>query len=299
MAMFAKTPSLKFFAPVTALLAVVGLTFFIRQAQAATKSFTLTAEQKNVSVGSGMTFDAWTYNGTIPGPLLTVDQGDDVKMTLINHTSNAHGIEVQAAQMSPAHFSGDPMQPIHYGFIAEVPGVFEYHCSAPPILEHIARGMYGMMIVKPKNGWPNGKAQDVEIIQSELYGLPNKKGFIVGDREKMVAGHPDFVVFNGVMNKYDLQHPIAIKVGELVRVFFVNAGPSLTSAFHVSGALFSTVYRDGNPANALHNLTTLAVPPGDGAVFEFRVTQPGIYPFMDLDWSHKYKGADGVFRATK
>lgn len=299
MGMLAKNPSLKFLAPVVAFLAAVGLAFSFGQAQAAAKSFTLTAQQNTLSIGAGMTFSAWTYDGTIPGPLLKVDQGDEVKITLVNHTSDAHGIDVQAAQISPEHFSGDPMKPVHYSFTAKVPGVFEYHCSAPPILEHIARGMYGMMVVKPKGGWPNGKAQDVELIQSEFYGLPNKKGLIAGSHEKMVAGHPDFVAFNGALNKYNRQHPIKIKVGELVRVFFVNAGPSLTSSFHVSGALFSTVYRDGNPANVMHDLTTLAVPPSDGAVFEFRVTQPGVYPFMDLDWAHQYKGASGVFLATK
>lgn len=299
MSMLGKNPSLKFLPPAAAFLALVGLTFLSGQAQAATKSFTLTAEQKTVGIGSGMTFNAWTYSGTVPGPLLKVDQGDEVKITLVNHTSDAHGVDVQAAQISPQHFIGDPMKTVRYSFTAEVPGVFEYHCSAPPVLEHIARGMYGMMVVKPKGGWPNGKAQDVELIQSEFYGKPNKKGYVVNNYDKMVAGHPSFVVFNGALNKYNRQHPIKIKVGELVRVFFVNAGPSLTSSFHVSGVLFSTVYRDGNPANAMHNLTTLAVPPSDGAVFEFRVTQPGIYPFMDLDWAHQYKGASGAFLATK
>lgn len=299
MAIPAKNRSLKSLAPAAVLLALAGLTLSAGRSQAATRNFTLTAEQNHVSIGSGMTFNAWTYNGTIPGPLLKAKQGDDVKIDLVNHTSDAHGIDVQAAQILPGHFSGDPMKTVSYSFTAEVPGVFEYHCSAPPILEHIARGMYGMMVVEPSGGWPNGKAREIEIIQSEFYGLPNKRGFVVGDHAKMVAGHPDFVVFNGALNKYDREHPVNIKVGELVRVFFVNAGPSLTSAFHVSGVLFSTVYRDGNPANALHNLTTLAVPPSDGAVFEFRVSQPGLYPFMDLDWAHQYKGASGLFRATR
>ena len=91
----------------------------------------------------------------------------------------------------------------------------------------------------------------------------------------MVQARPDFVVFNGALNKYGFEHPIDIKVGKLVRVFFVNAGPSLTSAFYVTGVLFDTVYKSGNPANAMHGLNTLAGPPSDGAVFEFRVTEPG------------------------
>ena len=90
-----------------------------------------------------------------------------------------------------------------------------------------------------------------------------------------------------------------IKTGKLVRVFFLNAGPNLTSAFHVSGVLFSTVYRSGNPADALRNINTLAIPPSDGAVFEFRVTQPGDYEFTDLNRAHQYKGATGIFRAAR
>jgi hypothetical protein len=106
------------------------------------------------------------------------------------------------------------------------------------------------------------------------------------------------VVFNGAVDKYGLSNPIPIKVGDLVRVFFVNAGPNLTSAFHVAGVLFSTVYRSGNPADALHGVNTLEVPTGDGAVFEFKVNQPGDYSFIDLNRAHQYKGAAGVFRAT-
>lgn len=281
-----------------ALLALLSTASFPSPSGAATKSFTLTAERKRVSIGSGMTYNAWTYDGTVPGPTLKAAQGDEVKIELLNHTHDAHGIDVHGAQISPEHFGGDPMKPVSYSFPALVPGVFEYHCSAPPILDHIAAGMYGMMIVEPKGGWPNGEAQDVTIIQSEFYGLPDKSGFVVGDHDKMVAGQPDFIVYNGAVDKYDLEHPIKIKVGKLVRVFFVNAGPSGTAAFHVAGVLFSTVYRDGNPANAMRNLNTLAVPPSDGAVFEFRVKEPGIYPFLDLDRAHQYKGASGIFSAA-
>jgi nitrite reductase (NO-forming) len=282
-----------------ALLAVVSLVNMPRPSAAATKSFTLTTERKLVSVGGGMTYKAWTYNGTVPGPVLKVTQGDEVKVDLVNHTKEAHGINIHAAQISPQHFTGDPMKSVDYSFVAKVPGVFMYHCTATPILDHIAAGMYGMMVVKPKDGWPDGDAQEITIVQGELYGLPDKSGLILSSHARIVQAHPDFVVFNGTLNKYTVDHPINIKVGKLVRVFFVNAGPSLTSAFYVTGVLFDTVYKSGNPANAMHGLNTLAVPPSDGAVFEFRVTEPGDYPFMDLNRAQQYKGATGIFRATR
>jgi len=281
-----------------AMLAVISLASMPCFSQASTKTFTLTVERKRVSVGGGMTFNAWTYSGTVPGPVLKVMQGDEVNINLVNHTKDAHGINVHAAQISPDHFTGDPMKSVSYSFTANVPGVFIYHCTAPPILDHIASGMYGMMIVEPKAGWPNGDAQEVTIVQSELYGLPDAHGFIVGSHGKIVQARPDFVVFNGALNKYSFDHPIDIKVGKLVRLFFVNAGPSFSSAFYVTGVLFDTVYKSGNPANAMHGINTLEVPPSDGAVFEFRVTQPGYYQFMDQNRAQQYKGANGVFRAT-
>jgi nitrite reductase (NO-forming) len=281
-----------------AMLVVASAAGLPRSAHASAKTFTLTVERKRVSVGGGMTFNAWTYNGTVPGPVLRAVQGDEVKIDLINHTKDAHGINVHAAQISPQHFDGDPMKSVSYSFSAEVPGVFTYHCTAAPILDHIASGMYGMMIVEPKAGWPDGNAQEVAIVQGELYGLPDAHGFIVGAHGKMVEAKPDFVVFNGALHRYDVEHPIEIKVGKLVRVFFVNAGPNLTSAFHVTGVLFDTVYKGGNPVNAMHGLDTLEIPPSDGAVFEFRVTEPGDYQFMDLNRAQQYKGANGVFRAT-
>jgi nitrite reductase (NO-forming) len=267
---------------------------------AAQAKFTFTAERKQISIGPGLAYPAWTYNGTVPGPLIRVKQGDDVQISLINHTTDAHGLYTHAAQLNDENFSGPPgAKELTYRFVAQVPGVFDYHCTAEPVLDHIAAGMYGMMIVDPKNGWPNGKAQEVMLVQGEFYGTPDAHGLIRPDHSKMVEGQPDFVVFNGRISRFDADHPIPIKVGQLVRVFFINIGPNLFSDFHVVGAIFSTVYLSGNPADALHDIQTLEVGPGDGAVFEFTVDHPGTYMFMDHSMGHAYKGAKGIFRATQ
>src|SRR5579863_1392677 len=263
-------------------------------AHAAQVTFPLEVVSKPVTIGTGLTYNASTYNGTVPGPVLKAKQGDEVTVKLVNKTGDAHGIYTHAAEMLPSHFAGDPMRPVDYTFHANVPGVFAYHCYAPPVLDHIASGMYGMMIVEPEGGWPNGDAQEVTLVQSEFYGLPDAHGFIKGDHSKMIKAQPDFIVFNGTLNRYDLSHPITIKTGKLVRVFFVNAGPNLTSAFHVAGVLFSSVYRSGNPADALHGLNTFEVAPSDGAVFEFTVKEAGNYSFTDLNRASEYKGAVGT-----
>jgi nitrite reductase (NO-forming) len=268
-------------------------------AEPVTRSFALTVEDKRVDIGAGMSYAASTYDGTVPGPVLRVRQGDKVTIHLINHTTSAHGIDIYAAQISPNNFSGDPGKEVTYTFRADVPGVFAYHCSAIPVLRHVADGMYGMMIVEPKDGWPNGKAREIDIVQGEFYGTPDKQGLVIGSSKKMIDAQPDFVVFNGMVNRYDAEHPIPIKVGQLVRVFFLDAGPNLPSVFHVSGAIFSTVYRSGNPADTLRDVPSFEVGPGNGAVFEFKVTEPGKFQFSDQSMAHPYKGAIGVFRATR
>jgi nitrite reductase (NO-forming) len=261
------------------------------------KTFTLTVVDKRIDIGLGLTYDAWTFDGHVPGPLLRVRQGDEVTIKLINPTTMAHGIDTHAAEIAPnLHFAAPAGQRnLSYTFRARVPGAFLYQCSAIPALSHIANGMYGMMIVDPAQGWP--KEHEVMIVQGEYYGTPDKNGLVAGDSRKEVEERPDFVVFGGVVDRY-VEHPIPIKTGELVRIFFVNAGPNLSSTFHVTGAIFSTVYRGGNPANAMHDLASFEVGPGDGAVFEFRVHEPGDYAFIDHALARTTKGAEGVFRAA-
>jgi nitrite reductase (NO-forming) len=266
---------------------------------AADHTFTLTAERKQVSIGSALSYNAWTYDGTVPGPTLRVRQGDNVTIRLVNQTRDAHGIEILAAQIAPRHFSGDPSTTINYSFPAMIPGVFDYHCSAIPVLDHVASGMYGMMIVEPLAGWPGGKAHEVTIVQGEFYGTPDPHGLVVGDHSRMLQAQPDFVVFNGAVGHYGISSPILIKVGELVRLFFLNAGPNLNATFHVSGIIFSTVYRDGNPTHAVHEVPSVELSPDQGAVLEFKVSEPGEYRFYDAAGAHSYKGALGVFRAEE
>lgn len=265
--------------------------------QAPAKTFTLTVEKKRIEIGDGMTYDAWTFNGTVPGPQLRIQQGDEVSVELLNHTPDAHGLNIHAAQISSAHFGGDTRNPLKYKFRADVPGVSVYHCNGIPILDHIGHGMYGAVIVDPKEGWPSGEAQEITLVQSEFYGTPRPNGRVIPDHTKMLDARPDFVVFDGELNKTGAEHPIPIKVGKTVRVFFVNAGPNLISTFHVAGVIFSTIYPGGNPANPLHGIDNLVVGPSTGAVFEFKVSEAGDYRFMDLNREHQYRGAMGVFHA--
>ncbi len=283
------------------LAAALGTTLLLASAprlHAATRNFTLTVGKNQVDIGGGMKYAAWTYNGTVPGPVLRVRQGDTVNLRLDNPTSDAHGIFIGGAQIAPHHFGGDPLAPVNYSFKAEVAGVFAYHCTAIPVLDHIAGGMYGMLIVEPKGGWPGGPAQEVTLVQSEFYGLPNASGLVIGDHAKMVDAHPDFVVFNGKLNHYTIDHPIPLKAGKPVRLFFLDAGPNLSSTFSIEGVIFRTVYAGGNPANAMHGLANFQVGAGGSAIFEFTIGEPGNYPFADQSRAGAYKGARGIFSVT-
>ena len=274
-----------------------GLPAAVHAAASAKKPFTLKVEDKRIDIGLGLSYDAWTYDGTVPGPVLRAREGDEVTVKLINPTTMAHGFDTHAAQLAPKpHFvAPDGQRNLSFSFRADVPGAFLYQCSAIPTLSHVANGMYGMMIVDPAAGWP--PAHEVMLVQGEYYGTPDKNGLVAGDSRKQVEERPDFVVFNGAIDRY-VEHPIPIKVGELVRVFFVNAGPNLSATFHVSGVIFSTVYRGGNPADAMHGLASFEVGPGDGAVFEFRVHEAGDYEFIDHALARTTRGAQGVFRAA-
>ncbi|MBI2117157.1 MAG: multicopper oxidase domain-containing protein [candidate division NC10 bacterium] len=276
------------------LIGLLALPFQLASAQEV-KKFVIIAEEKRIDVGEGFRYDAWTYNGTVPGPVIRVHEGDDVEITLVNKGKVAHGIDTHAAQISPgrAFRAVDPGASHTFRFRAEAPGVFLYHCSAPPILNHIANGLYGAMIVEPRKGFP--PAREFVVVQGELYGEPDSQGLIAGDTKKMSEERPDFVIFDGAINRH-VGEPLPIKAGELVRVYFVNAGPNLVSSFHIIGTLLRTVYVGGNPENRLRGVQTFEVGPGNGAILEFMVKEPGDYPLVDHAIARVYKGAVALFR---
>lgn len=185
-----------------------------------------------------------------------------------------------------------PGKSIKFSFVARVPGAFIYHCGTPPVLLHIASGMYGVMIVDPKEPLP-AAAESYVIEQSEWY-TQQVAGKLMGPSyEKMLKERPDEVVFNGAAFQYR-DHPLPVTAGKRVRLYFVDAGPSLWSSFHVIGAIFDKVYPDGDTAHALSGVSTYSVGPGAGAIFDLVIPDPGKYAFVDHDMAHAMVGAVGV-----
>lgn len=248
-----------------------------------------------VAIANGVNYQAWTYGGTVPGPIIHVRQGQTVNVTLTNHGTMGHSIDFHAAQTEPNlnYVDIQPGKSLKFSFVASVPGAFIYHCETQPILLHVANGMYGVLVVDPKTPLPPASESYV-IEQSEWY-TQQVGGHLMGaNYEKMLAERPDEVIFNGVAFQYR-EHPLVVTAGKRLRIYFVDAGPNLWTSFHVIGSMFDKVYPDGDPAHALSNVSTYTVGPGAGAIFDLVIPKPGKYAFVDHDLAHLMVGAVGVF----
>ena len=257
------------------------------------KQITLEVKDVNLEVAPGVVMSAWTFNGTVPGPVIHLRQGDTVNFTLVNHGSTAHSIDFHAAQTpwDMNYQSIQPGQSLSFTWTAQLPGVFLYHCGTPPVLHHIASGMYGAIVVDPAEPLP--PAKEYVLLQSELYLTQGADGYYVTDSAKATAIQPSYVVFNGYANQYQAA-PLTADPGQLVRLWVVNAGPTTFSAFHVIGALFQNTYADGNPANKQYGNQTVTIPPGGGYMVELNIPDAGLYPFVTHSFAYTGLGALGL-----
>ncbi|HIW33772.1 MAG TPA: multicopper oxidase domain-containing protein [Candidatus Paenibacillus intestinavium] len=255
----------------------------------------MTSQVTNVEISEGVIFNAWTFNGTVPGPDLKVEQGDTLHFTLKNLDPIVpHSMDFHAVHAAPSKKFIDVMPNEEGTFVysANNPGVFMYHCATDPMILHVANGMYGVIIVEPKDGYPTDDEIDREytIIQSEWYPYD--------DYDALENGEPQYVVFNG--SDFALtKTPLEAKVGEKIRLYVSNMGPNEVSSFHVVGTIMDTVYLDGNPHNVLKGMQTVMLPASGGAIVEFTLTEAGDYPFLTHQLNHVAKGAIGKIRVTE
>lgn len=253
----------------------------------------LRVQEVQREVAPGVRQQLWTFNGTAPGPVLRGLVGDTFEITLINDGSMDHGIDFHAGALAPdGHMRPiDPGQRLVYRFTAGKAGIWMYHCSTMPMLHHIGNGMYGAVIIDP----PDLPAVDREyvLVQSELYLGPDGQP---GDLAKMQAERPDAVVFNGYPSQY-VHRPLTARAGERVRIWVLDAGPNRTGAFHVVGAQFDTVFREGHwllrpgdPGGA----QVLDLAPAAGGFVETVFPEPGHYPFVSHVMVDAERGARGL-----
>lgn len=246
---------------------------------AKTVSVTLTAKEADVAVngklvGGSDTMAAWTYNGQVPGPVVRVEEGDTVDFTLINppENKNSHAIDFHAARVNVLDEFAEikPGETKHFQFKAETPGVFMYHCGASPMVQHIARGMYGVILVDPKDkkNYPKADREYVLIQQQYFPDVENYGAMLENTGEKGS-------LINGKVFHYDPVHDpkgdhdvLEAKPGERVRIYFVNANINTPVAFHPIAGIWDRVYINGNPKNQLVGIQTYNVAVAEGDAFD-------------------------------
>src|SRR5690349_11338776 len=284
----------------------------------AVKEVRLDTTHKVIELAPGIKFSAWTFGDQVPGPVVRVRVGDRVKFSMTNRSDEPapglqvmaapmmHSMDFHAAMVSPQdkYRSIAPGQTISFEFTANYPGIFMYHCGTPMVLEHIASGMYGMVVVEPRNGYPTKVDREYAVVQSEFYTKldPQKRKIdgqplyvLDGDRVRTKA--PTYTVFNGRYNGM-VDHPLPAKPGERVRLFVLNVGPSNTSSFHVVGTIFDRVWFEGNPDNQFRGMQTVLLGSSNGAIVEFVIPEEGNYVMVDHHFANASQGAIGLIAAS-
>jgi nitrite reductase (NO-forming) len=252
-------------------------------------------------LAEGTTFGYWTFNGKVPGPLIRVRVGDTVDIHLKNSADSSmiHSVDFHAATGpggGAAALQVDPGQEKSMTWKALVPGLYVYHCATPMVAEHIANGMYGMILVEPESGMPPVD-HEFYVMQGEIYSdiAYGQHGSAEFSVEKLLNERPEYFVFNGSVGALSRLHPLQAKVGETVRIFFGVGGPNYTSSFHVIGEIFDKVYTFGGlQTPPLEGIQTVSVAPGGAVITEFKTQVPGNYTLVDHALARAERGLSGV-----
>jgi nitrite reductase (NO-forming) len=258
----------------------------------------MTLKDMTVQIAPGVRYNTWAFDGHgAPGPVVHVRQGQTVEMTLTNGGTIPHSIDFHAARIAPnrAFHDVDPGKSFTFRFEAGDPGVFMYHCGTKPVLAHIANGMYGAIVVDPATPLPKADREYV-LVASEWYlngdGIDTPASL---DMAKARAIMPDWTTFNGYANQY-VTHPLTADPGDTVRFYVVAAGPTLDTNFHVVGTLLDRAWVDGDMTRFERGVQTVAVPAGGGAVFDVKIDEPGLYPFVSHAFAHVDLGQVGLLK---
>jgi nitrite reductase (NO-forming) len=263
---------------------------------------TMTLKDMVVEVAPGVKYNTWAFDGHgAPGPVVHVREGQTVEMTLVNGGAIPHSIDFHAARIAPNVAFKDvaPGDSFTFRFKAGDPGVYMYHCGTKPVLAHIANGMYGAIVVDPAKPLPKADNEYV-LVASEWYldsdGISKPASLSM---DKARAMEPDWTSFNGYANQY-VTHPLTAKPGETTRFYVVAAGPTLDTDFHVVGTIFDRAWVNADVTNPPQNgVQTVSVPAGGGAIFDVKIDEPGLYPFVSHAFAHVDLGQVGLLQVGK
>jgi nitrite reductase (NO-forming) len=250
---------------------------------------------KTIEIAPGVKYSAWAFSGGAPAPFIHVRQGQKVELTLTNKGVIPHSVDFHAARIAPnvAFKDVQPGGSIHYSFVANDAGVFMFHCGTKPVLAHIANGMYGAIIVEPRIPLPHADKNYV-LVASEWYlsspGFPKPATLAMAKAQQQ---QPDWVSWNGYAGQY-VTHPLTADPGETVRFWVVDAGPSFDTAFHVVGTILNRAWVNADMTQFQRNVQTAVVPAGGGGVFDVKIDQPGLYPFVNHSFASVDLGQVGL-----
>ncbi|EMT8673411.1 nitrite reductase, copper-containing [Neisseria gonorrhoeae] len=258
--------------------------------------------EKTMKMDDGVEYRYWTFDGDVPGRMIRVREGDTVEVEFSNNPSSTvpHNVDFHAATGqgggAAATFTA-PGRTSTFSFKALQPGLYIYHCAVAPVGMHIANGMYGLILVEPKEDLPKVD-KEFYIVQGDFYtkGKKGAQGLQPFDMDKAVAEQPEYVVFNGHVGAIAGDNALKAKAGETVRMYVGNGGPNLVSSFHVIGEIFDKVYVEGGKL-INENVQSTIVPAGGSAIVEFKVDIPGNYTLVDHSISRAFnKGALGQLK---
>lgn len=288
---------------------------------------------QEIEVEDGVRFRAWTFGGMVPGPVVHVKEGDKITFTMKNRSDETVTITKPGLEGSdyleqirennymknepaimPMPHSMDfhagtvakddkwrsiaPGETIKFDWVANYPGTYIYHCGTPSVLMHTAMGQHGVVVVSPKDGYETDDRVDEEyvVVQSEYYLKKGAGDLYQYDFEAAQTKQPSHVTFNGHKTIMHDQ-PLTANAGERVRLHFSNNGPSLTSSFHVIGAIFDRVWLEGDPFNEMRGMQTVLLGASGSATLEFIVPEEGSYILIDHEFADAEKGASGTLKA--
>ena len=255
-------------------------------------------------MADGVEYTFWTYGGSVPGKFIRVREGDEVEFHLQNHPSSKvpHNIDLHAVTGQGGGAAASVTAPGHsskFSFKAINAGLYVYHCATAPVGMHVANGMYGLILVEPKEGLPKVD-RELYVMQGDFYtkGKYGDPGLQPFSMEKAIKEQPDYVVFNGAVGAMAGDNAVKAKVGETVRLYVGNGGPNMVSSFHVIGEIFDKVYIEGGTKSVNENVQTTLVPAGGSSIVDFKLDVPGTYILVDHSIFRAFnKGALGMIKA--
>lgn len=258
--------------------------------------------EKTMTMEDGVEYHYWTFNGDVPGQMIRVREGDTVEVEFSNNPSSTvpHNVDFHAATGQGGGAEASFTAPGHtstFSFKALQAGLYIYHCAVAPVGMHIANGMYGLILVEPKEGLPKVD-KEFYIVQGDFYtkGKKGAQGLQPFDMDKAIAEQPEYVVFNGHVGSIAGDNALKAKAGETVRMYVGNGGPNLVSSFHVIGEIFDKVYVEGGKL-INENVQSTVIPAGGAVIVEFKADIPGSYTLVDHSIFRAFnKGALGQLK---